>query len=101
MSTRRSNRRYEHSKERGLEELVSRLGAGLTAGPPPDGGLPSVLELHGGLRTRCAPDSPRTALAGVCAARHLAGRMVVSEMEERSPYEEEALDDAFAQLGVA
>lgn len=100
MSTRRRNRRNQHSKERGLEELVSRIGAGLTAGPPPEGGLCSLLEFDGGLRTRCAPHA-RTALAGVVTARHLAGRMVVTQLEEHSPYEEEALDDAFAELGVA
>lgn len=82
-----------------MQELVSSLGAGLTAGPPPEGGFASLLDFSGGLRTRCAPGS-RTALAGVCHARHLAGRMVTN-LEEELPYDAEALEDAFAELGIS
>lgn len=96
MSTAIRNHTYRRRKERDVEELVSRLGTGLTAGPPLDGGFPGLLEFTEGLRTRCAPGS-RTPLPRVCRARRLAGRMVAN-LGEESPYDAEALEDAFAEL---
>jgi hypothetical protein len=100
MCTASRNTRNGCRKDRDLSDLASCVGVGVSAGPPQEGGLTSLLEFQGGLRTRCAPHS-RAPLPGVCDARRLAGRMVVCELDVLSPYDEEALEDAFAEVGAS
>lgn len=98
MNTADSKSNHSDGRERGQPEIVPRLDARATAGPPLDGGVVSLLEFQQGLRTRCAPHT-RSALPGLCGARRLAGQMVC-ELDQHSPYDEDTIEEAFTSLIV-